>query len=226
MLATLVDEPFDRDDWVYEVKWDGYRALGFINKEETDILSRNNKSFRERFYPIYNILKKWDIKAVIDGEIMVLDDKGISNFGELQNWRSEADGELVYYVFDLLWYEGKNLMELPLSSRQAILKEVLPVADDHVRLSKVFHANGIDFFQAAERMGLEGIIAKKADSAYLPGFRSKEWLKVKVHKRQEVVIGGYTKNEDTGKQFSSLLLGVYENGALQFVGKVGTGIFG
>jgi len=223
MLATLVNEPFDDPDWVYEVKWDGYRALGFVKKGDVELLSRNNKSFNEKFYPIYQLLKEWNISAVVDGEILVLNEKGISNFGHLQNWRSEADGDLVYYVFDLLWYEGKNLMDLPLNQRQAILKEVLPVDDDRIRLSKVFNASGIDFFNAAQKMGLEGIIAKKSDSVYLADYRSKEWLKIKVHKRQEVVIAGYTKNEDTSKQFSSLLLGVYEDGALQYVGKVGTG---
>lgn len=223
MLATLVDEPFDDPDWLYEVKWDGYRALGFINEGEVELLSRNNKSFNEKFYPIYQILKKWKINALVDGEILVLNTKGISNFGDLQNWRSEADGELVYYVFDLLWYDGKNLMELPLIQRQAILTEILPAGDDRIRLSKVFDANGTEFYHAAGRMGLEGIIAKKADSSYSPNNRSKEWLKIKIHKRQEVIIAGFTKNEDTRKQFSSLLLGVYEDGNLQYAGKVGTG---
>jgi len=223
MLATLVNEPFDDPDWQYEVKWDGYRTLAFINKGDVELLSRNNKSFNAKFYPIYHILERWDINVVLDGEILVLNEKGISNFGDLQNWRSEADGELVYYVFDLLWYNGKNLMDLPLVERQAILKEILPVDDDRVRLSKVFNASGTDFFNAAERMGLEGIIAKKSSSSYFPDSRSKEWLKIKVHKRQEVIIAGFTKNEDTVKQFSSLLLGVYENGGLQYVGKVGTG---
>jgi bifunctional non-homologous end joining protein LigD len=223
MLATLVDEPFDDPDWQYEVKWDGYRALAFVNKGEVDIFSRNNKSFNDKFYPIHKVLSEININAVLDGEILVLDEKGRSNFGDLQNWRSEADGELVYYVFDLLWYNGKNLMDLPLNQRQAILKEILPTNDDNLRLSKVFNANGVEFFHAAEKMQLEGIIAKKRSSTYSPDNRSKQWLKVKVHKRQEVVIAGFTKNEDTSKQFSSLLLGVFENGALQYVGKVGTG---
>jgi bifunctional non-homologous end joining protein LigD len=223
MLATLVDEPFDDPNWVYEVKWDGYRALGFINKGEIELLSRNNKTFNEKFYPIYQVLQKWKINVVVDGEILVLNEKGISNFGDLQNWRSEADGDLVYYIFDLLWYEGKNLMQLPLTERQAVLKEILPENDDHIRISKVFNAKGTEFFNVAERMGLEGIIAKKGDSTYSPDIRSKEWLKIKVHKRQEAIITGYTKNEDTSKQFSSLLLGVYENGVLQYAGKVGTG---
>jgi len=223
MLATLVDEPFDDPNWQYEVKWDGYRALAFINKGKVELFSRNNKSFNEKFYPIYDLLNEWKINVVLDGEILVLNDKGISNFGSLQNWRSEADGELVFYVFDILWYEGKNLMELPLDERQAILNDVLPNDDDRVRLGKVFKASGVDFFDAAQRMGLEGIIAKKTDSTYAPDRRSKEWLKIKVHKRQEVVIAGFTKNADTSKSFSSLLLGVYEKGKLQYVGKVGTG---
>ncbi|SDG65682.1 bifunctional non-homologous end joining protein LigD [Pedobacter terrae] len=223
MLATLVNEPFDDPDWQYEVKWDGYRALAFLNKGKVDLLSRNNKSFNEKFYPIYDLLSDWKINAVFDGEILVLNEKGISNFGSLQNWRSEADGELIFYVFDILWYEGKNLMELPLNQRQAILNEILPTTDDRVRLGKVFKASGVDFFDAAERMGLEGIIAKKVDSTYSANYRSKEWLKIKVHKRQEVVIAGFTKNADTAKAFSSLLLGVYEKGKLQYVGKVGTG---
>jgi bifunctional non-homologous end joining protein LigD len=223
MLATLVDEPFDDPDWQYEVKWDGYRALAFLNNGEVELLSRNNKSFNEKFYPIYDLLKTYEMNAVFDGEILVLNDKGISNFGDLQNWRSEADGELVFYVFDIIWYDGKDLKELPLHQRQEILAKVLPDNDDRIRLSKVFDASGIDFYRAAERMGLEGIIAKKKDSTYSANFRSKEWLKIKVHKRQEVIIAGYTKNEDTSKQFSSLLLGVYVDNALQYVGKVGTG---
>jgi bifunctional non-homologous end joining protein LigD len=223
MLATLVDEPFDNPDWQYEVKWDGYRALAFINKGKVELFSRNNKSFNEKFYPIYDLLNEWKINAVLDGEILVLNNKGISNFGSLQNWRSEADGELVFYVFDILWYEGKNLMELPLYERQAVLNDILPTDDDRVRLGKVFKASGVDFFDAAERMGLEGIIAKKTNSTYVSDRRSKEWLKIKVHKRQEVIIAGFTKNADTSKPFSSLLLGVYEKGKLQYVGKVGTG---
>jgi bifunctional non-homologous end joining protein LigD len=223
MLATLVNEPFDDPNWVYEVKWDGYRALGFVNKGEVHLLSRNNKSFNDKYYPITKLLESWNINAVIDGEILVLDDKGVSNFGALQNWRSEADGELVLYVFDVLWYEGKNLMELPLTHRQAILKEVLPADDDRIRISQTFKANGTEFFDAAGKIGLEGIMAKKADSTYIADNRSKEWLKIKINKRQEVVIGGFTKNEGTAKQFSSLLLGVYENGVFQYVGKVGTG---
>lgn len=223
MLATLVDEPFDNEEWQYEVKWDGYRALAILNKGKVELLSRNNKSFNDRFYPIYKLLQNWNINAVIDGELLVLNEKGISNFGTLQNWRSEADGELVFYVFDILWYEGKNLTGLTLVERQAILNEVLPTDDDRIRISKVFDTSGIDFFDAAGRIGLEGIMAKRKSSTYLVNRRSKDWLKIKVSKRQEVIIAGFTRNEDTSKLFSSLILAVWENKQLTYVGKVGTG---
>lgn len=223
MLATLVDEPFDDEGWLYEVKWDGYRALAFVQDGVAELLSRNNKSFNEKYYPIHDLLQSLKINAVFDGEILVLNEKGVSVFGKLQNWRSEADGDLVYYVFDLLWYDGKNLMGLPLVERQAILKAILPTDDDRIRMSQSFETGGINFFKTAQKMGLEGIIAKKASSTYSPDLRSKEWLKIKVHKRQEVVIGGYTINENTKKPFSSLLLGVYNKGILHYTGKVGTG---
>jgi bifunctional non-homologous end joining protein LigD len=223
MLATLVDEPFDDPEWLYEVKWDGYRAVSYINKEKVDILSRNNKSFNDKYYPLRQLLAEWKIDAVIDGEIIVLNEKGQSNFGKLQNWRSEADGELTYYVFDILWYDGFDLMNLPLTDRKKILNDVLPKNDERIRLSQVVDSNGNDFFEAAKQIGLEGIIAKKKDSIYAPDTRSKVWLKIKAHKRQEVVIGGFTKNEGSAKKFSSLLLGVYEGNKLYYVGKVGTG---
>jgi bifunctional non-homologous end joining protein LigD len=222
MKATLVDEPFDDPGWLFEVKWDGYRAIAVIDKNGAELISRNNLPF-DKYYPINNILKKWQINAVIDGEILVLNDKGISDFGALQNWRSEADGHLVYYVFDILWYEGKNLMGLPLIQRHAILSSVLPTNDDQVRQSKVFAGRGVEFFDAAERIGLEGIIAKKASSVYTSDLRSKEWLKIKVHRRQEVIIAGFTRNAGTSKPFSALALAVYDKGELRYVGKVGTG---
>ncbi|MGQ2984999.1 DNA ligase D [Flavobacterium sp.] len=223
MLATLVNEPFDDSNWSYEVKWDGYRALAYVNDGAVEITSRNNKPFTEKYYPIVSAMAKLGINAVLDGEILVVNKDGKANFGALQNWRSEADGDLVYYAFDLLWYDGKDVMALPLSERQALLKEILPATDDRIRMSQVFTAGGLDFYEAAQKMGLEGIMAKKLTSVYSPDSRSRDWLKIKVNQRQEVVIGGFTKNEGTNKLFSSLLLGVHNNGKLEYVGKVGTG---
>lgn len=222
MLATLVDKPFDDPDWEYEVKWDGYRAIAFIDRSFTDLRSRNNKSFAEKFYPVFEAVKSWKINAIVDGEIVVVKENGISSFSDLQNWRSEADGQLLYYVFDVLWLNGLNLTELPLKERKQILQTLIPESDI-IRSGYTVTAKGSEFYDAALEMNLEGIIAKRSDSKYYPGERSKDWLKIKVQKRQEVVIGGYTRNEGTSKLFSSLLLGVFDKGKFHYVGKVGTG---
>ena len=222
MLATLVDKPFDQEGWMYEVKWDGYRALAFVNKGKIELKSRNNKSFNEKFYPVNDALSKWKINAVIDGEVVVVMENGISHFGNLQNWRSEADGELLFYVFDILWYGGRDLTGLPLIDRKAILQAVLPQSPI-IKVGDYFLESGTKFFETAKSLGLEGIIAKKTESLYYPGARSKEWLKIKANKRQEMVIGGYTINDDTSKSFSSLLVGVYKGKELTYTGKVGTG---
>lgn len=222
MLATLIDEPFDSDDWMYEIKWDGYRAVSFMEGNTIELKSRNNKSFAEKYYPIFDELKKMKLDAVLDGEIVVLKEQGKADFGSLQNWRSEADGDLVYYVFDILWYDGKDLTGLKLTERKAILKKALP-ANKTIMLSEEFHVSGIEFLKTAKEMGLEGVMAKRKDSLYHSHERTKDWLKIKANKRQEVVIGGFTRNEDTKKEFSSILVGVYEGKEFIYTGKVGTG---
>lgn len=222
MLATLVDKPFDDEEWVYEVKWDGYRAVAFMHKGEVELKSRNDKSFNEKFYPIYDALKDLELDAILDGEVVVLGESGTANFGSLQNWRSEADGDLVYYVFDILWYQGHDLTELALLERKAILKEILP-KNNSILVSEHFETSGIQFLEEAKKLGLEGIMAKRKESRYHTHNRSKDWLKIKANKRQEVVIGGYTLNDDSSKLFSSILVGVYEGKELIYTGKVGTG---
>ncbi|MBC8984834.1 DNA ligase D [Pedobacter sp. N36a] len=222
MLATLVDEAFDEPGWLYEIKWDGYRAIAFMKDSKVEFKSRNDKTYNEKFYPIYEALKSWGINAVLDGEVVVLNEKGSANFGALQNWRSETDGDLRYYVFDILWYDGYDLRELPLIDRKAILAEIIP-SSTPILLSKDFKTSGIDFLEAAKRAGLEGIMAKRMDSKYHTGNRTPDWLKIKANHRQEVVIGGYTRNEDTPKPFSSLLVGVFKKGKLNYIGKIGTG---
>lgn len=222
MLATLTDEPFDSDEWLYEVKWDGYRAVSFLKGQQVTIKSRNDKSFNDKFYPIYNELKAMKLEAVLDGEIVVVGADGHANFGALQNWRSEADGDLLYYVFDIIWYKGKDLTHLTLTERKAILQEILPTSET-IKLSTPFYTSGIKFLKSAKDLGLEGIMAKRKDSAYHVHARTKDWLKIKANKRQEVVIGGFTKNDGSSKVFSSILVGVYEGKKLVYTGKVGTG---
>ena len=223
MLATLVDAPFDADGWLYEIKWDGYRALSYIGKDGVAIQSRNLKPFDEKFYPLHDELKTWKMNAVLDGEIIVAGPSGQADFSLLQNWRSEADGILQYYVFDLLWYAGISLMDLPLSRRRQLLELVLPESN-LVHISRDFETSATQFYHTAEEMGLEGIMAKKASSPYQPDARNRDWLKIKTQLRQEVVIGGFTKNEGSSKPFSSLLVGVYDDKKhLQYTGKIGTG---
>lgn len=222
MLATLIDKAFDKEGWTYEVKWDGYRAVGFMNGKVTELKSRNDKSFNIKYYPIYDALKAWGINAIVDGEIVVVGSKGNANFNALQNWRSEADGELLYYLFDILWYDGYDVKGLALTDRKELLSSIIP-EDPVIRLSNNFDTSGIEFLEMARKMGLEGIMAKKKESIYYTGIRTKEWLKIKANKRQEVVIGGYTLNEGSNKSFSSLLVGVYENGRFIYTGKIGTG---
>jgi bifunctional non-homologous end joining protein LigD len=225
MLATLVDKPFDEPGWLYEVKWDGYRALAFLNKNRTELRSRNDKSVSEKFYPVTTALTHLGLIAILDGEIVVLAENGISDFGALQNWRSESDGNLYYYVFDILMLDQRDLTGLPLSERKKMLKKIIR-GNDTIKLSNAFAQSGIKFFASAKKFGLEGIMAKKADSFYHPGERSEEWLKIKANIRQEMVIGGYTRNDDTSKPFSSLLVGVYEKGKFKYKGKIGTGFSG
>lgn len=223
MLATLVNEPVNEDGWMYEMKWDGYRALAYLQNGKVNICSRNNKSFNEKFYPLYETLRQWNINAVVDGEIVVVNEHGIPGFSDLQLWRSEDDGQLLYYLFDVLWIEGFSVMHLPLEQRKQLLKTILPEENPYLRISEILKDSGDDAFELARQLHLEGVMAKKSGSVYTTGKRTKNWLKIKTEKRQELIIGGYTHNEGSSKLFSALLLGIIENGSFHFVTPVGTG---
>ncbi len=223
MLATLVDKPFDEAGWMYEVKWDGFRAIAYMDGGEVNLRSRNNKDFAKKFYPVFRALQEWAVNAVVDGEVVVIDEKGKPDFNALQQWRSEADGNLVYYVFDVLWLEGYDLMKAPLSARRKVLESMLPESDV-IRLSETFSIRGTEFFELADSMGLEGVFAKRRDSEYTPDTRSRAWVKIKTERHQEAIIAGYTRNQNSPKPFSALLMGVYnDDGELVFIGPVGTG---
>ena len=230
MLATLASEPVKEGEketvspgWYYEMKCDGYRALAYVNKGKVDLYSRNQKSFNEKFYPLPEALKQWGINAVVDGEIVVVNEQGIPDFSALQLWRSEDDGQLLYYIFDILWLDGYSVTQLPLEKRRQLLRAIFPENLSQIRLSESLEDSGEEAFRQAQSLHLEGIMAKKAGSVYTIGKRTKDWLKIKTEKRQELVIGGYTKNEGTNKLFSALLLGIMEKGKFNFVSPVGTG---
>ncbi|MGY0040660.1 DNA ligase D [Pedobacter sp. NJ-S-72] len=222
MLTTLVSKPVEEEGWVYEVKWDGYRAIALMNKGKVEFKSRNDKSFNDKFYPVYQALREWKINAIVDGEVVVVNKNGEASFGALQNWQSQDEGELVYYVFDLLWYDGYELTGLPLIQRKKILSELVP-ENSLIRFSKDFETSGVEFLEAAKKAGLEGIVAKRKDSLYRPGERTSDWLKIKANRRQEMVIGGYTNNAASDKPFSSLLVGLFDQGKFIYTGKIGTG---
>jgi bifunctional non-homologous end joining protein LigD len=162
------------------------------------------------------------MQAVLDGEIAVLNDEGIADFRCTAKLAERSDGELIYYVFDILWLNGYNLEGLPLLQRKEILKQQVE-EEGIIRISENFETSATEFLSAASKLGMEGIMAKKADSIYTEGERTKDWLKIKANKRHEVVIGGYTQNEGSSKTFSSLLVGVYDDGKLNYMGKIGTG---
>jgi bifunctional non-homologous end joining protein LigD len=222
MLATLADQPFDDPDWLFEIKWDGYRAIGSWDGKTAELYSRNGQDF-SKYKEAVAALRRLDHKVVLDGEVVAIDEAGRSNFGWLQNYTSDPKGRLVYYVFDILWCDGHDLTGLPLESRKAILEKIVPAGSSIIYSSHV-KAKGRQFFNAAANQKLEGIMAKDGRSNYKTGLRSGEWLKVKTHLRQETVIGGFTEPKGSRKYIGALILGVYEGEDLVYVGHAGGGI--
>jgi len=223
MLATLVDEPFDHEDWVFEIKWNGYRAIGSVLKGKTDLRSRNDISFSQKYETVIKSLQQWNCDAVVDGEVVALNDEGLPDFQSLQTWQKLQQATLVFYVFDLLWVDGYDITQLPLIERKKILKQIVPGNDEVILYSDHIEKNGKHFFEIAKQKGLEGIIAKNKNSIYEIDSRSKSWLKIKTTERQEAVIAGFTEPRSGRQYFGALILGVYENGKLVYTGHTGSG---
>jgi len=222
MLATISREPFDHPDWLYEVKWDGYRALAEISGREVSLYSRNRISFNKRFPPVLEALRQFGSDAVLDGEIVVVDDQGRPDFGMLQHYQDSASGHLLYYVFDLLSFQGHDLTGLPLIRRKELLKKILPLSPK-IRYSDHVTKEGVLFFRVAREKGLEGIMAKHAESTYEAGKRSRQWVKIKTHLAQEGVIAGFTEPGGNRSYFGALVLGVFDGDDLVPIGNVGAG---
>lgn len=224
MLATLIKQPFDDEDWLFEIKWDGWRTLAFIDEGKVQLKSRTNHIWNEKFPSIVKELKSIDNQVIFDGEIVVLDSKGRSHFQLLQNYQASSSDNLFYYVFDLLYASGKDLRDLPLIERKEILKKYLADLNlPSVRYSDHILKNGISCFKMAKENELEGIIGKKLTSTY-QSKRASEWVKIKTILRQEVVIGGFTAPRGSRKKFGALLVGVYnDKKELVYAGHVGGG---
>ncbi len=222
MLATLAGAPFDDPDWVYEIKWDGYRAMAEVEHDRVKLYSRNLQPFEIKFAPIAQSLRQLGHAAVLDGEVVVVDLQGRSRFQLLQDYQRTHKGTLVYYVFDILHLDGHDLTPLPLVQRKTMLQQILPNLPN-IRFSEHIQQQGKQFFELARQRGLEGIMAKQASGQYLPGKRAQQWLKIKTHQRQEAVIGGYTQPRGSRQYFGALVLGVYEGDDLVYIGHTGGG---
>ncbi|MBW3538501.1 DNA ligase D [Candidatus Parcubacteria bacterium] len=227
MLATLTDQPFDREGWLFEVKWDGYRAIAEVDQGKVKLYSRNLQPFNQKFPPVVAALRGLSHDAVLDGEVVALDEDGKPRFQLLQNWAkgvgSQADrGVLVYYAFDLIWLGGHDLTGLALIRRKQLLAQILPVSP-HLKISDHITERGKDFFEAARGQDLEGVMAKDAQSTYRPGVRTKSWLKVKTHRRQKAVVGGFTEPRGSRQGLGAVVLGVYQDDKLVYIGHTGGG---
>jgi bifunctional non-homologous end joining protein LigD len=218
MLATLVDAPFTRTNWVFEEKYDGVRMIAYKEGERVSLISRNAIDRTARYPEIASAIQKLKARTLcIDGEIVVFDSKNVSRFQLLQ----QGKGHSRYAVFDCLYTDGEDLRKKELSVRRAALERFVRPSTP-ILLSASLSSNGIKAFQIASKRGFEGIVCKNLSSIYVEG-RSREWLKVKVHQEDEFVIGGFTKPTGSRQYIGALLLGADSHNQLRYVGKVGTG---
>jgi bifunctional non-homologous end joining protein LigD len=228
MLATLVSAPFDNVGWQFEVKWDGFRVETVVDGDEVRLWTRGQQD-AARYFGTFLDPPSWIAakQAIVDGEVIALDDHGEPDFALLQARIKGKDAvgtptPFVYEVFDLLWLDGRSLLDEPLEERRRLLAGALS-ADPRVRLSEHIEGDGIAFFEAARVRSLEGIMAKDRRSRYEPGKRSMAWQKVKIRPEQELVVGGMTRGTGKAVELGALLVGFYEDGALRYAGKVGAG---
>ncbi|HKY94321.1 MAG TPA: DNA ligase D [Kiloniellales bacterium] len=224
-LATLVDDVPAGSGWVFEMKFDGYRAIAAVSGDQVALYTRSGQDWTERFVPLPQALADLDLdRVLLDGEIVVVDEEGRGDFSSLQKALSGEGGELSYFVFDLLAEAGKSQRDQTLVQRKKRLQKLLAKAPKGgpVFFTDHIEGKGEEFLEELCKRGFEGIIAKRADQPYRSG-RTKSWLKIKCGKQQEFVIVGWTKSDKKDRAFSSLLLAVHEAGELRFAGKVGAG---
>ena len=230
MLATLVNEPFSDPEWIFETKWDGFRSICFIKNGATRFVSRNQLEMTQNYPELKNIAKQIDAKeAILDGEIVALDEHGMPRFQLLQPRVGRKSGiedlrgkgQIVYFVFDLLYCDGCDLMSCELIERKATLERILRPAS-FVKYSDHIEGAGERFYKEIEKFHLEGMMAKRAASVYVQK-RSSDWLKIKTAQRAEVVIGGYTEPRGARSYFGALVVGLYRANDLHYVAHTGGG---
>jgi bifunctional non-homologous end joining protein LigD len=233
MLATPADKAFDDPDWLFEIKWDGYRAVAFIEDERVQLVSRSQNDLTAQFSELGGLPQSVRARrAILDGEIVALDNEGRPSFSLMQQRTGFQPGKrrlprregvpVIYYAFDLLYVDGFDLRRIALESRKQLLQERIENSGV-IHFSDHYAEKGLQLLEAARQRGLEGIVAKKRSSAYQEK-RSNDWLKIKITQRQECVVGGYTDPEGSREYFGALVLGLYDRQRrLIHVGQVGTG---
>ena len=225
-LAKLVNAIPDGEEWLYELKYDGYRIMAFVEGSSVQLMSRNRNDYSDRFYEIVSSIIDFSSgrAMVLDGEMVITDKSGKTDFHALQNYmRNPKDKNLTYIIFDLLALDGVDFRKHPLIHRKEILKDLMKDAPPNLYYSRYVRGNGKECFAAACDANMEGIVGKKADSTY-SGARNGDWIKIKCDKRQKFVIGGYSLSDKKTSGVSSLLLGIYDGDKLDYVGRAGTGI--
>ena len=225
MKARLIDEPPAHGDWLYELKFDGIRAIAIKDRKTASLISRNGNKLDKRFPEIADAVKNLSVhQCVLDGEVVALDDEGRSSFQLLQALEMEGrKAPLRFYVFDLLQLNGKSLLELPVEQRKEVLAKICENVGDPIRYSGEISGNVKSLLVEVKRRGLEGLIGKQSGSKYETGRRSGAWIKLKSLNEQEFVIGGYTPPAGSRKHFGAILVGYYDDDKLKFAGKVGSG---
>jgi bifunctional non-homologous end joining protein LigD len=224
MLASLSKEMVSGPEWVYEEKYDGIRAVAYRDGDRVRLLSRTGQDLTAGFPTIVDALRKLrDPDFVLDGELVVFDESGVSRFQLLQRRGIDRGARTVYVLFDCLRSEGRDLLRRSLEERRARLLELIPKRLGPLMLSRRLPRDGERALATAREKGWEGVIAKIASSPYEPGVRSRAWLKVKVRGESEFVIGGYTPPQGSRAELGALLVGLYDRGKLRYTGKVGTG---
>jgi bifunctional non-homologous end joining protein LigD len=224
-LATLHDKPPEGNQWLHELKFDGYRMLCHVNRGSFRFWSRNKKDWTHKFPRLGKAILDFPAtSAILDGEVVAVDAKGRASFQKLQQAMKSGDAGFVFHLFDLVYLDGFNLTRTPLQARKSLLSDLLKDVGSKspLRYSDHVEGNGAKFFKQACEYGIEGIVSKLADSVY-ESTRSRSWIKVKCIKRQEFVIAGFTLSEKDFPGFGALILGVYDHGQLVYAGRAGTG---
>jgi bifunctional non-homologous end joining protein LigD len=224
MQASSAKEPFDNQDWIFETKLDGFRTISVIDSAaKARIWSRNHLRLESKFPTIGEAVNELNLPStILDGEIVALNEEGIPRFQLLQKWQKRPTAPAVYYLFDVLWSEGRDLTSKIVVQRRKRLEQIIvPVSG--IQVSGYVAERGKDLFRLAKGNGLEGIIPKRKNSVYRPGKRSRDWLKIKSHPQQEFVVCGFTEGKGSRKHLGALLLGAYRGGKLRYFGHSGTG---